>query len=179
MSNPWTAAWEEAEATAPPGIREYDTLELQHVSFVDESNQPYAIRVVTDVASDTDFTLEPGATLNGGETVTFTAVTFFADRPQFSEGQTPQCTVTIDNVARYLVPVLDNAVQVKADLKCIFRQYRSDDLSEPAYGPVEFVIKKVTMSGTQIQGVAQLDDLANKKFPTRIYTISEFPALQP
>jgi Domain of unknown function (DUF1833) len=172
LSDPWTDAWAEAEATAPPGLVVYDTIELQHTSFAEP------VRVV-NAAEDQTLTLEAGADPDGGSAVVFTAIPFSADKPEYAEGRVPQCTVTIDNVARELVEPLEAAVQYRADLYAIFRQFRSDDTTEPCYGPVEFVIKKVTVSGTRVQGVAILDNLSNKRFPTRNYTINEFPGLAP
>lgn len=176
MSDPWTVAWEEAEATVPPDVMIYPTLELQHVSFVTDS-VPYVVRVITGVAEDTALTIETGADFNAEESVTFQAVQFWADRPELAEGQVPTCKITIDNVARYMVPILDNAMTYKADLTVLYREYRSDDPSEPCYGPIEFVIKKVSMNGTQIAGTAMIDNLGNKKFPKRIFTATEFPGL--
>jgi hypothetical protein len=37
------------------------------------------------------FGIEVGADFNGGETVTFQAIPFFAERPEFAEGKTPTC----------------------------------------------------------------------------------------
>lgn len=178
MTNPWTAAWEEAEASAPPDVIVYPTLELRHPAFVEGSPaQAIAIRVVSGPVDDMQFTIEDGAVMNGGETVTFTAIPFFADRPEFAEGRTPETQVTIDNVAREMVGLLEQAVQIKADLIVAYREYRSDDTSEPCYGPVEFKMRKVVMSGTTLTGIAKLDDLANRKFPWRTYRTSEFPGL--
>ena len=178
MSDPWTAAWEEAEATAPPDVILYPTLELQHPAFLDTDGvTQIPIRCVTGVADDMDFGIEAGATYNGGGTGTFQAIPFFADRPEFAEGQTPQCQVSVDNVAREMAQYLEAAVQVKADLIAVYREYRSDDLTEPCYGPVQFVIRKVTVNGTTVTGTARLADLANRKFPKKVYSVDEFPGL--
>lgn len=172
MPDPWSAAWEEAEATAPPNVLVHNTLELQHPTF----DQP--ARVVAGVPDDMNFTLEAGATPNGGESVLFQACEFWAEYPEVAEGKPPECRVSVDNVARLLVPALNNAVATRADLIAIWRQYRSDDLTEPCFGPVQFNVRRVTMTGTRIQGVARIDDLVNKKFPSRVYTIKDFPGLQ-
>lgn len=176
MSDPWTAAWEEAEASAPPGIKVYDTLELIHPAFIDESG-PFSVRAVTRVKDDMNFTLEAGAPLNPGQSVVFRAINFFSERPEFAEGVTPQCEVIVDNVGRELMPYLETMVGTRANLTAIYRQYRSDDLTEPCYGPVEFQIKKVTVSMTRVQGTAMLDNLSNTKFPKKLFTLNEYPGL--
>jgi hypothetical protein len=177
MASSFNAAWQEAEATAPAGVTLLCTLELQHPTFLDGGGQPYGVRLVTGVDADQVLTLEAGAPLNGGAAVTFTAIPFTAERPTFAEGQVPTCDITVDNVGRELVPVLEAAAVVRADLIAIYREYRSDDLTEPCFGPVQFVIKKVAMTGTALTGTAMIDNLANRKFPSRNYTIVEFPGL--
>jgi hypothetical protein len=173
------AAWEEAAASVPASVKVYFTLELQHPGFVDETMTPIPIRCVAGVAEDIQFGIEEGATFNGGEMATFTAIPFYADFPEFAEGKVPETRVVLDNVSRELVPHIEAALAVRADLIAIYREYRSDDLSAPCYGPVEFVVRRITMSGTRIEGMASLDNLANKKFPTRVYTTREYPGLQP
>jgi hypothetical protein len=177
MSDPFTAAWQEAEATAPPSVTMYATLELQHPAFVDVSNNPIPLRFVTGVADDTSFGIEAGATFNAGETVSFTAVPFFAEKPEFAEGKAPQCQVTVDNIGREIAPYLDKAISIKADLIVLFREYRSDDMSTPCYGPIEFKMQSVKVAGTTVIGTAQLDNLTNRKFPYQIYTAQAFPEL--
>ena len=49
----------------------------------------------------------------------------------------------------------------------------------PCYGPVEFVIRNASMTGSRIEGIARLDNHASRKFPSKLYTLREFPGLQP
>jgi hypothetical protein len=171
------AAWEEAEATAPPGVTIYATLELQHPSFLDVSSVNIPIRCVTGVADDMSFGIEGGGLFGGGTMQLFQAVPFYAERPEFSEGKAPECQVTIDNIGREVLQYLEAAVSVKADLVVLYREYRSDDLTTPCYGPIKFVMRKVRVTGTTVVGTARLDDLANRRFPYKSYTVSEFPGL--
>jgi hypothetical protein len=178
MSDPWNAAWEEAEATAPPGVLVYATLELQHPAFI-QGGVNVPIRVVTGVADDMSFGIEAGATFDGGTMQTFQAVPFFAERPEFAEGKAPECQVTVDNIGREIVGYLDAAIQVRADLIVLYREYRSDDLTEPCYGPIQFIMRKITVTGATVVGTANIDDLANRKFPYLNYDITHFPGLLP
>lgn len=178
MADPWTEAWEEAEATAPPGVLIYATIELIHPAFVDESDVAFSIRAVAGTGSAFNATLEDDAPLNAGEEVTFSAIPFTSERPEFVDGQPPTSEITLDNVAREVMPYLEAAVRQRADLQLIYREFRSDDTSAPCYGPVSFVIKQVTVTRTRISGKAQIDDLANRKFPRHFYTLREFPGLQ-
>lgn len=180
MADPWTPAWEEAEATAPPGLDPYNTIELQHPAFL-EGDPPVEIpiRAVTGVHEEMMFGIEPGARFGGGTMQEFRAIPFHAEPPEFAEGKTPECKVLVDGVARELAAHLDAAIQIKADLVAIFRQYRPDDLTEPCWGPIQFVMRRVTVTGTAVQGFAKLEDLANRRFPFKTYTINEFPGLLP
>jgi hypothetical protein len=178
MSDPWTAAWEEAQASVPPTIDVYHTLELQHAAFV-EATIPFAVRAVAGDYEDQLFTLEDGATIDGGEEVLFKAIPFYTEFPEVSEGTTPSCKITIDSVGDEIIPYLEAATKVRSDMIAIYRQYRSDDRTAPCYGPVEFRIKQASLKGATIEGVAKIDDLANRKFPSRVYQLTEYPGLVP
>ena len=174
-----TAAWEEAEASVPASVRVYFTLELQHPGFVDDTNNSIPIRCVTGVYEDMQLGIEDGALFNAGQLATFAAIPFQADFPEFEEGKVPETRIIVDNVSRELVPHIESAVHLRADLIAIYREYRSDDVSAPCFGPVEFIVRQVSMTGTRIEGMASIDNLANKKFPSRVYTTKEYPGLQP
>lgn len=176
-SEPWTAAWEEAETSNPTGLLIYHTLELLHPSFNDPTLGAFSVRAVNGTTDDQTFTLEAGAPLNGGTAVLFKAIMFTADLPEFTEGATPTCKIAIDNVGEEVIPYLEAATGVRADLTAIYRQYRSDDFTAPCYGPVQFVIKKVTAKNTRLEGQAQLKNLSNLKFPNKVFTFDEFPGL--
>lgn len=173
MADPWTAAWMEAEATNPPELLVYDTLELIHDAF-----EGVPVRAVNGVYADMNFTLEVGAPFNGGESVLFSAIPFMAERPEFAEGRPPECQITVDGIGNEVTPYLEEAVHMRSDMTVIYRQYRSDDLTEPCFGPVQFTMKSVKMVGGKITGKAQLAELQNRKFPNLTYTYREFPGLQ-
>ncbi|MFG1349100.1 DUF1833 family protein [Xanthobacter autotrophicus] len=175
MSDPWTDAWAEAEASCPVSALIFETIELQHPAFL-QDGIVIPLRFVLDVEPRT-FGIEDGALFDAGEMVEFTPIAFEADMPTFSEGQLPQCRVRVDNVARELMPYLEAAVLVRADMKVLHRQYREDDLSEPAYGPVEYMLRAVKVSGSTVEGTASFADLTNWKFPSRVYTRKEFTSL--
>ena len=177
MSDPFTEAWEEAEASKPPEVLLYHALELIHPAFV-EDGVPFSVRAVAGISESINFTLEPGAPIDGGLSVEFKPIPFYAEFPEVSEGKTPSSKITVDNVARTVMPYLELAVRMRADMNAIYRQYRSDDLTAPCYGPIQFNVKQVKVTRTKVEGLAQIDDLANRKFPNKVYTINEFPGLR-
>ncbi|WP_454917298.1 DUF1833 family protein [Xanthobacter sediminis] len=125
MATPWTDAFAEAEASVVVDALVWETLEFQHPAFL-EDGVAIPLRFVLDVEPRT-FGIEDGAVFDGGGTAPFLPLAFEADMPNFSEQQIPQCKVRIDNVARDLMPYLEEAVKVRADLKVIYRQYHEDD----------------------------------------------------
>lgn len=178
MADPWTAAWEEAQASVPATIEVYHTLELQHSAFVVLA-VPFAVRAVAGDYADQTFRIEVGAALDGGADVVFKAIPFYTEFPEVSEGTTPSCRITIDSVGDEIIPYLEAATKVRSDMVAIYRQYRSDDRTAPCYGPIEFRIKQASLKSSTIEGIAKIDDLANRKFPRRVYQLTEYPGLVP
>jgi uncharacterized protein DUF1833 len=172
------AAWQEAIASVPPEIVLYFTLELQHPGFL-EGGVEVPIRIVNGVTTDQIFTIEAGAAFDAGQPATFKAIPFESEFPEFAEGRVPETRIAVDNVLREILPHIQNAMTYRADLKALYREYRSDDTSEPCYGPVEFIVRQLSVTGTRLEGVARLDNLASRKVPSRIYSLQEFPGLQP
>jgi hypothetical protein len=165
----------EAYASCPPSGRIYHTLEIWQASF----DQP--ARVVANVGDDMTFGIEAGAPRNGGEMVTFAACPFEADYPEQREGRAPSCNVSIDNVNRELVPKLRAALAVRQYIQVLYREYTNSDLTEPAYGGVEFQLTNAKVVGTTLTGTVMVKNLQNKRFPriTKNYTYQQFPSLLP
>ncbi|MBR1206954.1 MULTISPECIES: DUF1833 family protein [unclassified Bradyrhizobium] len=165
----------EAYASCPPSARIYYTLELWQSSF----DQP--ARVVANVGDDMAFGLEVGAPRDAGETVTFIACPFQAGYPEQKEGQPPSTTIKIDNVNRELVPKIRAAQGAREYIQVLYREYLGSDLTEPAYGPIEFELRSVQMVGASLTGTVMVKNLQNKRFPrlTKNYDYVQFPSLLP
>ncbi|UFW75211.1 DUF1833 family protein [Bradyrhizobium sp. WU425] len=165
----------EAYASCPPSARIFYTLEIWQSSF------DVPARVVANVLDDMDFGIELGAPRNSGETVTFIACPFEAAYPEQREGQPPSTTIKIDNVGRELVPKIRAAQGVREYISVLYREYLGSDLTEPAYGPVEFELRGVKMVGASLSGTVMVKNLQNKRFPriTKNYDYVQFPSLLP
>jgi Domain of unknown function (DUF1833) len=165
----------EAYASCPPSARIYQTLEVWHPSFAQ------AARAVANVGDAVMLGIEAGAPRDGGGMVTFVACPFTADYPEQREGQPPSCKISIDNVARELVPQLRAALGVRAYIDVLYREYLGSDLTEPAYGPVQFELTRVQMTGATLTGTVVVKSLHNKRFPriTKNYSYQQFPSLLP
>ncbi|MGY3482218.1 hypothetical protein ACVW1C_000101 [Bradyrhizobium sp. USDA 4011] len=165
----------EAYASCPPSARVYHTLEIWQSSF------DVPARVVANVGDDMAFGLEAGAPRNAGETVTFIACPFQASYPEQKEGQPPSTTIKIDNVNRELVPKIRAAQGTREYIQVLYREYLGSDLTEPAYGPIEFELRSVQMVGASLTGTVMVKNLQNKRFPraTKNYDYVQFPSLLP
>ncbi|ODM77800.1 DUF1833 family protein [Bradyrhizobium elkanii] len=165
----------EAYASCPPSSRIFYTLELWQSSF----DQP--ARVVANVGDDMAFGLELAAPRNPGETVTFIACPFQAGYPEQKEGQPPSTTIKIDNVNRELVPKIRAAQGTREYIQVLYREYLGSDLTEPAYGPIEFELRSVQMVAASLTGTVMVKNLQNKRFPrlTKNYDYIQFPSLLP
>nr|DAH82772.1 MAG TPA: protein of unknown function (DUF1833) [Caudoviricetes sp.] len=165
----------EAYASCPPSARVYCTLEIWQPSF----DAP--ARIVANVGDDMSFGLEVGAPFDGGQTVKFLACPFSAGYPEQREGQPPTTQVKIDNVNRELVPKIRAALGVRAYIQIYYREYLGSDLTEPAYGPVGFILTNVQMVGASLTGTAVVKNLQNKRFPrlNKNYDYIQFPSLLP
>lgn len=165
----------EAYASCPPSARVYFTLEIWQSSFAQ------AARVVANVGDDMSFGLESDAPRDAGSTVTFTACPFTATYPEQREGQPPSTQIKIDNVNRELVPQIRAALGTRQYIQILYREYLGSDLTEPAYGPVEFQLSNVQMVGASLTGTAVVKNLQNKRFPrlNKNYDYIQFPSLLP
>lgn len=174
-------AIKEAYASAPEGVITYQTLEIRNPQFVDEAQNPIAVRVVQD-RQDLVATLENDATtapLNTGETVTFTAVAFDLQPPKEEKtGGVPSMGLVIDNVSRELLDHLEAAVG-SDDLTIVtYRLYLSTDLSGPQNSPpYEFRLRDVKMNDKRATIQLALGDVRNKRFPSIDYSATLTPGL--
>ncbi len=148
----------EAYASCPPSSRIFYTLEIWQASFAQ------AARVVANVGDDMVFGIEQGAPRDAGAMVTFLACPFTAAYPEQREGQPPSTKITIDNVNRELVPLIRTALGVRQYIDVLYREYLSSDLTEPAYGPVEFELREVQMTGTSLTGTVMVKESAEQAF---------------
>lgn len=181
----WSAALEEAYASAPADEFVVHTLELLHPAFVDGENNADSVRIVLD-EQDWDLTLEAGAPLFGGETKTFQALAMEVSLPEQSEGSMGALKLALDNVPRDIWPKLQAAARVRANAQVIYREWVAvRDLETGIYTPSaapdlvlgELTMRVVTASILRIEGLATFADLLNKGFPRRSFSRADFPGL--
>lgn len=159
----------EAYSSAPVDEVILHTLELRHPDFEDENGNPAHLRIVAD-GQDFSAKLEATAPADAGATVLFKACPFNFTRPEQSEQPLPEAELSIDNVAREMVPQLDRTLETTIPIKLVYREYLA---SRAAIGP-SFVItdlqaKTVNVGTFRVVGRVGFFDLVNGRFPLNDY----------
>lgn len=181
----WTAALEEAYATAPVDDYVVATIELLHPSFVDAEENEDSIRVALDDRA-WDLTYEAGAPLFGGQTKTFEPLAMQVTLPEQAEGTMGALKLALDNVPRSIWPRLQAAAKVRASGRVIYREWvATRDTGTGVYassGPPDLIIDQLTMrvvsaSVLRLEGTATFVDLLNKAFPRRVFSREDWPGL--
>ncbi|WP_315803784.1 DUF1833 family protein [Bradyrhizobium sp. SZCCHNS3002] len=129
-----------------------------------------AARVVANVGDDMSYGIKAGAPRDARSTVTFVACPFQADHPAQREAQPPSCRISIDNIARELVPQIRAALGVRAYIDVLYREYLGSDLTRPARGRVHFELRNVPITGTTLTAWSWI---------SKDYTYQQFPSLLP
>jgi hypothetical protein len=171
-----TEALKEAYASATPVVI-FETIELRHPAFLDESDNPIAIRLVKDdlplVA-----TLEDDAPMNSGEEVTFEAMGFDLILPdQVEQNSDPELQLSIDNASAELMPYLDAAIDFGQSIEVTYRVFLEGDLGQPQSTPLTLVLRNIQADVARVSASAAFIDVANKAFPVGEYDDANFPSL--
>jgi hypothetical protein len=127
------------------------------------------------------FGIEPGAPRATGGDGDVYRRSVHGGVPRAAREQPPSTRIKVDNVNRELVPQIRAALSVRQYIQILYREYLGSDLTEPAYGPVEFELRDVQMVGASLTGIAMVRNLENKRFPrfSKNYDYIQFPSLLP
>ena len=177
MTERFSQALKEAYASAPAAEIILDTLELRHPAFVDENGANIALRVVRNTV---DFTgrLEASAPMNAGEDVVFQALGFDISMPEISPQGAPEVTITLDNVTREMIPHFRAAAMSNAPVELTYRPYLASDPTTPQTPtPLTLTVKSCSASVGTATIKAEASDIANKAFPSNVYSAQKFPGL--
>lgn len=153
----------------------YDTIELRHPAFIFEGTL-VAVRFV-NAAADIAATLEAGAPMNAGETVTFTATRFDLIMPDSPQAGLAQCNIAVGNVMAELTPWLALAVSEPYPVQLTLRQFLADDRSEPCFVMGGLNFTNATANNRRVTATATIEDLLNFSAPRECYTVVNSPGL--
>lgn len=180
----WTAAMEEARASASVSQFELETIEILHPAFVTR-DEPDSIRLVLD-SRDWDLQLEAAAPLKGGQVVTFQAAAMRITRPPQQEGTTGTVGLSFDFIGREVLPWIDEALSIRADARLIVRTWlanRNATTGEySVVGPPHEIlggltVGKINATARTVELTASFRDMLNVGFPRARFTQDNFPGL--
>ncbi|QDB70860.1 hypothetical protein [Pseudomonas virus PBPA162] len=156
----------------------YDTLELHHPLLQDDDGNHMAVRLCIG-HDDLEARLEPGAPMDGGQVVKFTAADFDFTLPDVGEGQMPQLSVRLANVGRDLTRHIEQAAISYEPFKMYYRPYLdSNRLVGPEVDvPFMFELAQVTVDIFMVSGTATLEEVHNWPFPNKTYKPEIFKGL--
>jgi hypothetical protein len=155
----------------------YDTIELRHPAFLDENGNPIALRFVNNFCN-INATLEAGAPMNGGETVTFLGTRFDHVKADSPETGLPQAQIAVSNVMRELSPWMTKAVSSVAPVQLTLRQFLADDLTEPCFVMDGLTFDTAQSNIRRVTASCGFTDLLNMPAPVECYTEENSPGLK-
>ncbi|QRM19563.1 DUF1833 domain-containing protein [Dechloromonas sp. TW-R-39-2] len=164
MSDLMTEALKEAWAVCPTNLVVFETIQIDHADF----DAP--LRLVNDYADLT-------ATLETAETVTFTRFAFESVGAEVNAQGLPEVVITVDGASAEIAEALD-AISDSADaLSVTMRTFRSDDLSAPAGRNVPGEVRNISVEDVRVTLRIGFGEIANRPFPSELYTPRRFPGL--
>ena len=163
--------------SAPTAVVAIDALEFRHPAFVDDDGHPAAARFANDPQLELVAILEDGAPMNAGETVTFSRGQFDLSLPESSSPGLPTCQISVANIGRDLMEPIEQAVSVPQPISVTYRQFLSDDLTQPGVVIDGMTIRDINASGLRITATAGFEDDLNTPYPRAKYTPQEYPNL--
>lgn len=164
MSDLMTEALKEAYAVCPTDIVIFETIQIDHVDFLEP------IRLVNDYADLT-------AQLETGETVTFIRFAFESVGAEVNAQGLPEVVITVDGASAEISQALDDLSGSADPLSVTLRSYRSDDLSAPAGRNVPGDVRSISIEDVRVTLRIGFGEIANRPFPSELYTPRRFPGL--
>ncbi|MDB5733334.1 MAG: hypothetical protein JWQ03_3229 [Variovorax sp.] len=163
-------AWREAAASrsSDPMLL---TLGFHHSTF---GENIYVVANTENMA----FKIEDGATLDGGQTVTFQAVPFTFDAPKIGAGGGAEWNIAVDNIGREISQYLPAATELNEPILVTLRGYMASRPNEVGWGPYNGEARSVAVSGTVAQMTVTIADPQNRRFGRKVYDLVAFPSLQ-
>jgi hypothetical protein len=90
----------------------------------------------------------------------------------------PEIEVAIDDVSLEITDALTLAAQSQVPTTVIYRPYLLSDRTQPHMNPpLTLTLFDATATQTQVTARARMLNIGNKSFPSRTYTLPEFPGL--
>lgn len=118
------------------------------------------------------------ATLETGETVTFTACGMDIAKPARNADGVQDLRFAISNISGVVSSQIRAALAAKVEMIATFRLYLSTDLLAPAQRPFSVVIKGGQWTATEVQITAGFMNVLDTAWPRDRYVLSKHPGLR-
>ncbi|MBH1851943.1 DUF1833 family protein [Stenotrophomonas maltophilia] len=118
------------------------------------------------------------ATLETGETVTFTACGMDIAKPARNADGVQDLRFAISNISGVVSSQIRAALDAKVEMIATFRLYLSTDLLAPAQRPFSVVIKGGQWTATEVQITAGFMNVLDTAWPRDRYVLSKHPGLR-
>lgn len=169
----YSDAIKEAYASCPSDVALIETVEIWHPDWAS------VLRFVRGKEALTA-TVESNAPNNPGQAVLFAAIDFSITQPRIGEGR-QELTLEVDNAPLFLLPLVEMHDLASLDeAQVIYRPYLSSDLTGPHMNPpLTLSIVGITTNTQTISVTCAYADIANRRFPRKVYTVDQFPGIAP
>jgi hypothetical protein len=98
--------------------------------------------------------------------------------PEVQQVAVPEVIITIDNVSQDIETNLALAVASPYSIDVTYRPYLNVDLTGPQMNPpMTLSLTQVEATDYKVTARATFGDLANRQFPSIVYTMANFPGL--
>ena len=144
-------------ASAPAGVVKIPTLEI--------SRPDASVPLRTCVGYE-----DQVATLETGETVTFTASGMAVALPKRGDSGQQNLTFAVENVMGIAQRFIDEGLEAGQPIDVIYREYLSNDMSEPAEPPLRFKLVDGVFEGAHVEIIASYMAVIMQEFMSRRYT---------
>lgn len=163
------AAYDDWVASVKQEVYEIDCIELSQ-----PGNVRFVERYYTNTGEDVEVTLEDGTTKQ-----TFVHFPYSFKQPTIDQTSAPTSDIQVCNIGLELSEVIEELSQTNLPLVVKYRQYMSDDLTEPVYNkPLKLTMTQVSDDEKTFTGKLFWRDFANRKFPNFIMNQENFPGLR-
>lgn len=144
-------------ASAPAGVVKIPTLEISRP----DASEPLRTCVGYE---------DQQATLETGETVTFTASGMAVALPKRGDTGQQNLTFAVDNVMGVAQRFIDEGLEAGLPIDVIYREYLSNDMSEPAEPPLRFKLVDGVFEGAHVEIIASYMAVIMQEYMSRRYT---------
>lgn len=116
--------------------------------------------------------------LEGGGSQAFIAFPFELTLPQRDTSGNQELGITLCNIGKELMPWIEAAINNPVPIEVYLRIYIDITNSQPQNDPpLHLSISELSVTKETVTGTASRYDVVNSPFPSRIYTVREFPGL--